>query len=192
MSFLAAALPLGLGALGAGGSAIRGSKKPKKVGLLSPGQQDIQSLIQAAIQGQGPLANITSNDPQQSAQRFSQAVAEPLITQFQEEILPSITGQFRGKGLGQSTFAGQAAARAGEGLERQLASGLSQFQSSQDQQAASNLMRLLGLSQGTKEFGFQQPQASPLDAILAQVTGAGLDIGGKLFGSPGFGGKFSF
>ena len=110
---MTAALPFaGFGALGgAAFNRLNKTRKPKKVSLLDDRQENILELLNQAAQGQGPFAGLTQTDPEQTAGFFNEAVAQPLINQFNEEILPGITGQFRGKGLGQSTFAGQAAAR---------------------------------------------------------------------------------
>lgn len=146
----------------------------KQVSAISPEEKQFLDLINQAVSGTGPLAGLGQYNPAETASRFNQAVAQPLITQFNEEILPGITGQFRGAGLGRSTFAGQAAARAGEGLERQLSSGLAQYQTSQQNQANQNLLNLLNLYLGKEQTALQAPQPSTAEkALLASILAAG-------------------
>lgn len=163
-------------------------RSPKKFSTRTKDQDIINQLISQAItSGEGPLAGLVNLDPAASAERYNQAVAQPLITQFNEEILPGITGQFRGSGLGNSTFAGQASARAGEGLERQLASGLAQYQGQQEQNIMNNIMNLLGLRLNQQEFGFkeQTPNLFAQGAVgFAQGAGQGVGryVGGGMGG----------
>ena len=180
---MTAALPFaGFGALGgAAFNRLNKTRKPKKVSLLDDRQENILELLNQAAQGQGPFAGLTQTDPEQTAGFFNEAVAQPLINQFNEEILPGITGQFRGKGLGQSTFAGQAAARAGEGLERTLASQLANQQFAQLNQGNQNLMSILNTILDKQTSGFQQPQLSPLDQMLGQLLNLGTQAAGKAF-----------
>lgn len=179
MSFF---LPLGAGIAGSAYGALRGSKKPKKVNLLDPQQQSIfDSLVQAAQGGGGVFEDLVSYDPQRTSDLFNTAVAEPLINQFNEQILPGITGQFRGKGLGTSTYAGQAAARAGEGLERQLASQLANTQNQAYNQSQQNLSNILSKILNTQTYGYKQPTTSPFDQLIAQLTGQSFGLAGDLY-----------
>lgn len=155
---------------------------PKKFDTQSQGQQDIFALIEQGLKGEGPFASIGQFDPESSAQRFNDSVAQPLITQFNEEILPGITGQFRGSGLGNSTFAGQASARAGEGLERQLSSGLAQFQGQEQQNASQNLQNLINSFLGQQTFGFKEQSPNLLTQLGVIGTGEGIKAAGAAAG----------
>lgn len=159
----------GLGGLGGIGG-LFGSSKPGKISLLDQQQTDLRDQLIQGLQGQGQFANLFSTDPQQTANLFNQAVAQPAITQFQEEVLPQITGQFRGAGLGNSTFAGQASARAGEGLERQLASALANTQFQQQNTAQNRMQEMLQRILGTPSFGYTQPQQSGVSNLFNSIA----------------------
>lgn len=164
------------------GNSIFNQPRAKERNVLNKNQQMMEDYIMQALQGEGPLGQIGQYDPATSAQQFNDAVAQPLITQFQEEVMPGITGQFRGAGLGNSTFAGQASARAGEGLERQLASGLAQYQQADKQSALDRLLQLFSTGFGRQTKAFEQPTQSAFESAAYKGLGeAAKGFGGSFF-----------
>lgn len=178
--------PLG-GVLGGLGGALFGGfgsskRKPKNVSTLDPKQRSLlDAYIQAIQGGGGPLADIFSTDPQSVFENFNRNYAKPAYQNFQENIIPSITGQFRGNNLQNSSYLGQALSQAGtrvqNNLDDQLANIL--FQSQQE----GNNRRFQGLNNVTNMQTFNQvaPQNSIFDSLLGSLaSGAGDILAGYL------------
>lgn len=110
--------------------------KPEKLDTMDPQQKEIFKQLAMALQGGGgPLGDIYGFDPQQVSDVFQQGVAQPAYQQFQEEVVPGITGQFRGQNLGQSSYLGGALGKAGTDVQRDLDAQLSSMIYNAQQQA---------------------------------------------------------
>lgn len=153
-------------------------KRPRQLSTFDPQQQELYNQYTQALRGQGPLANIYGYDANAANQNFDANVSRPAYRNFQENIVPSITGQFRSGGLQNSTYLGQALSRAGRDVQENLDALRSNtmFQGQQN----SNLQRQSGIENALNRqtFANQRPTErapSMLDQILGQAAPAAGD-----------------
>lgn len=172
--------PLGAAAGGATGSLFglgsKKSSKPKRISTFDPRQRQLyEQYLQALQGGGGPLADVFAQfDPEQIRQLYEKSYAQPAYQKFQEEIVPTITGQFRGQNLQNSSYLGGALAKAGTNVQRGLDSNLANllYQSQQDSvsrrgNAANSLL-------GMNTFDYQKRQPGVFDDLLSSLaSGAG-------------------
>ena len=156
-----------------------------KVSSLDPTQRKLyEQYAQALGGGGGPLADVFGFDPEKVRDLYTQQYAEPAYQQFQEEVVPGITGQFRGQNLQQSSYLGGALGKAGtdvqKNLDSQLANMLYQAEQQSLQRKQGGLNQLLGM----QTFAYQQ---SPLMQLIQGLAGgAGQALGA--YGMKKFGG----
>lgn len=149
--------------------------KPNKISTLDPEQERLYSDYVSSLRGSGPFSNLYNFDTQGYNQLFDQSVARPAYRGFQENIIPSITGQFRSNNLMNSSYAGQALSRAGrdvqESLDAQRASNI--FAGQQNAQA--NRQNAINNILGMQTFAVQRPEQqapSGIDQILGSLAPA--------------------
>jgi hypothetical protein len=159
------------GVLGAIGGLFGKKKKPKqkKLGAFDPQQQALYNDYVQGIRGQGPLSNLYNFDAQGYNNVFDQTIGRPAYRNFQENVIPGITGQFRQGNIMNSSYTGEALARAGrnvqENLDAQRAANVFNGQQQAQQNQANAINSILGMS----TFAYQKPQArtpSSMDQIL--------------------------
>lgn len=157
------------------------SHKPQKISAFDKQQQNIYGAYgQGLMGGGGPLADIFQFDPEALREMYTQAYAQPAYQQFQEEIVPGITGQFRGQGLEKSSYLGGALGKAGTDVQKNLDAQLSQMLYQAQQQAQDRKFKGVSDILNMQTFAYQQ---SPLMQLLNQIAGgAGKAVGAKLFG----------
>ena len=171
--------PVG-GAIGAtvGGLAgLFGSKKkkrkPKQISTLDPQQQQLYDQYVQSIRGEGPLAGLHGFDAQGANQNFDANVARPAYRNFQENIIPQITGQFRSGNLQNSSYAGQGLARAGRDVQENLDAQRSNmiFNGQQNAQNSKNsaLNNILGMQTFAQERPREQ-QPSAINQVFSQMA----------------------
>ena len=173
--------PWGTGAgavLGAGLGLFGGKKKgnPKKRSTLDPEQQRLYQDYISSIRGEGPLSNLHQYDAEGANQNFDANVARPAYRDFQENIIPGITGQFRGNNLMNSSYTGEALGRAGRNVQENLDAQRSNMQFQGQQQAKQNQLGSMQniLAMNTQSQDLTQQKPSGIDAILGQLApGAG-------------------
>lgn len=165
-----------LKALLGGGLFSKGGLKPQKMSTLDKTQQGIYGAYADAIMGGGgPLADVFGFDPDELRQMFEQSYAQPAYQNFQENVIPGITGQFRGQNLQNSSYLGGALSKAGTDVQKGLDANLGQmlYQSKQDSlnrkgQGINNILNM-------QTFAYKD---SPLMQLLqALAGGAGKAIG---------------
>lgn len=169
-----AAIGAGLGGLA--GLFGGGEKKAKTQSTLDPKQRALlDEYLTAAQTGQGPLAQLFGPTDLTGYQNFFQRnFADPALQRFKEEIIPNITGQFRGAGLGQSSYLGEALGKAGtdvqKGLDDKLADILFQAEQGTMQNRRGAVENILGMN--TMAQG--RPQQTSIAGLLEQLgMGAG-------------------
>lgn len=95
-------------------------KKKKKRSTLDKRQQQINEQQAQALQGQGPLADLYNYDPEAANAVFEKDIARPAYRNFQESVVPGITGAFRSENLQNSSYAGDALSKAGRDVQESL------------------------------------------------------------------------
>jgi len=168
------------GLLGAFGLSRERKKKAKKLSTLDPTQQGIYNEYARGVQGKGGrFQDLFNFNPQQTTDYFNRNVAAPAYEQYQQNVIPGITGQFRGRNLQNSSYLGGALSNAGRDVQRNLDTQLANMLQSAQENSVSNRINGINNILGTQTFAYQQPQASGGD----QAFGALLNAGGTAFGN---------
>jgi len=185
----------GVGALAGGllGAFGRKKKKPKKISTLDKTQQGIYQKYAQGLQGQGEFSDMFNFDAGAARDNFSKMFAQPAYQQFQEELVPSITGQFRGGNLQNSSYLGGALAKAGtnvqKNLDAQLSNMLYQGQNDSINRRVNGVNNLLNM----QTFAYQQPQQSAGDKAFGALSKyGGQKLGEYASGPDPFGGLQDF
>ncbi len=116
--------PIGtaIGGIGGGILSLFGKKKKKnkKQSTLDPRQEALYRQSYDALQGKGPLADIYSHNPEKANENFDRNIARPAYRSYEENIVPTITGQYRKNNTMNSSYSGEALARSGRDVQENL------------------------------------------------------------------------
>jgi hypothetical protein len=171
----------GLGAIG-GFFGSRKEKKPRQVSTFDPRQKQLYEQQSQALQGAGgPLADVYGQyNPQQMQDFYQKAYAQPQYQEFQENIVPTITGQFRGQNLQNSSYLGGALAKAGTNVQNNLNAQMAQLlyngQQSQLDRRSNAIDRALNLQTHVN----QRRQPSVFDNLLTTLSSGAGDMLGDI------------
>lgn len=167
MSFLAAAAPAAISALGSiaggflGGRSSR-PKQPKETRMQKQQRQLVDQLI-ASLGGQGPFSNLFATDEA----AFKKSFIDPAKSIFKNQIAPGIQqesiygGQQRGTGLDDQLL------RAGVDLDQLLNQQYMNFQGQGKDRMSNVLGSILGMGPGYQK----QPQFSNADIFGQAASG---------------------
>jgi len=181
-----AAIGSNFGPIGTGVGAVAGGllgafgrkKKKKKISTLDKNQQGLYNDYSKGLRGEGQFADLFNFDSDKARANFNQVYAQPAYQKFQEEIVPGITGQFRGGNLQNSSYLGGALSKAGTDVQRDLDANLANilYQGQQDsvERRINGINNILNM----QTFAYEQPQASAGDQAFSQL----LSVGGKALG----------
>lgn len=179
------AIGAGAGALLGGLGGFFGGEKNKKpmssISTFDPQQKQLYDQQMTALQGGGgPLADIYGQyNPELMKNYYQQAYAQPQYQEFQRNIVPTITGQFRGQNLQNSSYLGGALSRAGTDVQNNLNANMAQMlyqgQQSQLDRRSGALDRILNLQTQVHE----RPQPSIFDNLLNSLAGGAGDMLGE-------------
>lgn len=147
-------------------------KKAKKVSTLDPTQEKLYGDYSSSLYGEGPFSDLYNYDAEAANQNFDQMYSRPAYRKFQENIVPTITGQYRGGNIMNSTYSAEALSRAGrdvqENLNAQRANMVYQGTQEANQRKYDAINKILGM----QTFAYQKPQEgapSTIDQILGSV-----------------------
>lgn len=161
------------GALG-GIAGLFGKKKKrnKRLSSLDPNQQNINQQQYASFLGEGPLADLYNYDPEQANSVFDQTIANPAYQNFQENIVPTITGQFRSNNLQNSSYSGGALGKAGADVQRGLDAQRAQYLYGQEQGAQTAKRSGIENFQNRQNFAYDNaaPQGFDINQILSSIS----------------------
>lgn len=182
--------PVGAAIGGVGGGLLGlfggGRKKPQKISTMDPTQQGLYQDYANALKGKGgPLADIFAQfDPEQIRQLFQQSYAEPAYQNFQENIVPSITGQFRGNNLQNSSYLGGALSKSGTDVQKGLDSNLAELLYNAQQATVNRRQRGVQDILGSNTFDYKKKERSLVDELLSGLAGGAgnLVANNSLFG----------
>jgi hypothetical protein len=163
------------GVLGAIGGLFGKKKKPKqkKVGTFDPQQQALYNDYIQGIRGQGQFSDLYNFDAEGYNNVFDQTIGRKANRNFQENVIPGITGQFRQGNLMQSSYAGDALARAGRDVQENLDALRSQNIFQGQQQAQVNKANAMNSVLGLSSSAYLKPQErtpSSIDQILGTLA----------------------
>jgi hypothetical protein len=161
----------GIGAAVGGIAGLFGKKKkkkPKMVSTLDAQQQGLYNDYVGSLRGQGPFSDMYNYDADQANQVFDANTARPAYRGFQENVIPQITGQFRGNNLMNSSYTGEALGRAGRNVQENLDALRSQQNFQGQQQSQANKQNAMQNILGMSTFGYegQAPKSNAIDQIL--------------------------
>ncbi len=166
-----------VGALTGGVAGLFGSKKKKKkakpVSSLDPQQQGVYNDYVSSLRGEGPMKDMYNFDANAANANFDANVSRPAYRNFQENVIPGITGQFRGANLQNSSYAGESLSRAGrdvqEGLDARRSDTIFQGQQQANinkQNGINNILNMQTFAYGKQ----QQGKPSTVDQILGSIA----------------------
>lgn len=168
-------------------SGLFGNKKKKKtaplkkVSTLDPRQQKLYADYERSVRGRGPFSELYNFDVQAANDNFDANVSRPAYRNFQENIIPAITGQYRSNNLMNSSYSANALSRAGRDVQENLDAQRSNMQFSGQQQSQNNRQNAINNILGMQTFAYdrgapqQQKAPSTLDQILGSVGPAAGD-----------------
>lgn len=160
------------GVSGLFGSKNKKKKKPKMRSRLDPQQQSLYDDYVRSIRGEGPMSNMYNFDSEGYNDTFDQTVGRPAYRNFQENIIPGITGQFRQGNTMNSSYAGEALSRAGRSVQENLDSQRSANIFQGQQQSNMNKQNAMQNILGKQTFDLERPQqgsGNAIDQILGKV-----------------------
>lgn len=164
---------LGGGLLGLFGSKKKKPKKPKIYNTLDPQAQELYNDYVASIRGQGSMSGMFNYDPEAANINFDRNVSRPAYRNFQENVIPSITGQFRSGGIGNSTYTGEALSRHGRDIQESLNAARTNMHYQGMQQANQNKLNAINTALNTQTFAYGKPEArtpNGVDQILSALA----------------------
>jgi len=155
------------------GSKKKKKKKPKPISTLDPQQQKLYGTTMDALRGEGPMADMYNFDAEGYNNVFDQTVGRPAYRNFQENIIPGITGQYRKNNLMNSSYSGEALSRAGRDVQENLDAQRSANVFQGQQQANTNRINGINNMLNLQTFAYEQPGAekkSGIDQILGSIA----------------------
>jgi len=179
--YMPLAIAGGAGVAAGKGLYDKGLFSPSKISSLDPEQQKIYQQLATALQGgESSFSDLFGFDPEKMRELYTQQYAEPAYQQFQEEVVPGITGQFRGQNLQNSSYLGGALGKAGTDVQKNLNANLSNMLYQGEQSALNRKQQGLNQILNMQTFAYQQ---SPLMQLLKSLAGgAGKAVGSFLGG----------
>lgn len=171
----------GVGAVAGGllGAFGRKKRKPKRISTLDKMQQGIYNQYGEGLQGKGKFADLFNFDASKARENFNKSYAQPAYQNFQENVVPGITGQFRGGNLQNSSYLAGALAKAGTDVQRNLDAHLADIL--YQGQNASIDRRINGINNILNQQTFAYQQEGP--SAGEQGFGALLNAGGTAAGN---------
>lgn len=168
---------MGVGALVGGiaglfGSKKKKTKKPKRLSTMSPEQEALHRDTINSLRGQGPFSDLYNYNADAANSNFEQNVAQPAYRNFNENIIPSVTGQFRSNNIGNSSYTGEALSRHGRDIQESLNAARSNMHMQGQQQANQNKISGIQNATNTQTFAYSKPGAqnpNMMDQILGSV-----------------------
>src|SRR3569623_1485808 len=159
------------GTLGLFGSKKK-KRKPKRFSTLDPQQQALYDDYVKTIRGEGPFSDIYNFDSEGANKVFDQTVGRPAYRNFQENVIPGITGQYRSNNLMNSSYSGEALSRAGRDVQENLDAERARYQFEGQQNAKNAKQNAINNILGTQTFAYDKPQANSggIDAILSKIA----------------------
>jgi hypothetical protein len=146
-------------------------KKNKKKSTLDPQQQKLYNDTNDAVYNKGPLADLYNYDAEAANRNFDLNEAAPANRNFKENTVPTITGNFRGKGLQNSSYVGEALARSGRDLNENLNAKRSAMQFAGQENAKTNKRNAIenNMNRNTQAYDKAPQEPSTIDQILNSI-----------------------
>lgn len=157
------------GILGGLGGLFGGKKRYKQQTTLTGNQQQANKDQFGSFYNQGPFADLYNYNPEMANTVFDQTRFNPAMRNWNEGIVPKITGQFRGDNMMQSSYAGDALARSGRDLTETLEGQRNQYLYGLESEARSAKRKALEDYQNRSMFKYD---TNPQQNTASQVVDA--------------------
>jgi hypothetical protein len=170
-----AAVGSAFGPIGTAGGAILGGltglfgskkKKAKKRSTLDPQTQALYDDYISGLRGEGQFADLYNFDAEGYNDVFDKTIGRQAYRNFNENIVPTITGQFRKKNIGNSSYTGETLSRAGRDVQESLDAQRSQNVFNGQQQAKQNKINGIQNAFNVNTFDYEKPEQGGIDKIL--------------------------
>lgn len=176
-----------IGAVGGGLLGLFGGskkKKPKQHSTLDKTQQGIYGEYAKAIRGEGgKFSDLFNFDSKAATSNWDKMFAQPAYQNFNENVVPGVTGQFRGGNLQNSSYLGGALSKAGTDVQRNLDAHMSNmlYQGQQDSmnRRAQGINNILNM----QTFAAEGQQPSGGNQAFSALMNAGGQAAGTYFGN---------
>ena len=187
----------GVGAIAGGLLGGLGGSRAKKISTLDKNQKRLNQQYSEGLEGKGKFANLFNFDSNAAMQNFQTSYANPAINNWKQEVVPGITGSFRGGNLQNSSYLGGALAKSGEAVQTDLNSRMADMLYQGQQSAMDRRLKSLQDILDRQTFAYQQPQegagASMLSGLSSgvgqglanRVNGGGTSSGSSFFNGGG-------
>jgi hypothetical protein len=155
-----------------------GKKKKKKMSTLDKKQKQLYGDVNQGLYGEGPFKDLYNWDAEGYNNVFDQTVQRPALRNFQENIIPQITGQFRGNNLMNSSYTGEALSRAGRNVQENLDAERARMQFEGSQQARAAKQNQINNIINANTQAMQRPQSQNpgmIDQLLNGLSGSAGD-----------------
>lgn len=169
------------GVLGAAGGLFGGKKKKKKkVSTLDDKQKALyDQYVESVYGGNGAFSDLYNFDADAANRNFDAMYSRPAYRNFQEKVVPGITGQFRNNNIMNSSYTGEALSRAGrdvqENLDAQRGNMIYQGQQEAMNRKQSAIDKILGM----QTFAYDTSPRNP--SAFDQLLGSAAKYGGEYF-----------
>jgi hypothetical protein len=161
-------------------------KKPKKVSTFDPTQQGIYQNYANALEGKGgPYQDVFGPfDYDKLSNVYQQKYARPQYRNFEENIVPTITGQFRQGNLQNSSYLAGELGRRGRDVQESLDANLAEMLYNGEQASLNRRQRGVENILNTTTFDYKKQQKSLIDELLSSLAGgAGTLLANKFGGN---------
>lgn len=155
----------------------RKKKKPKKISTLDPDQRKLYKEGMRGLYGQGQFADLYNYNADAANANFDANVSRPAYRNFQENIVPQITGQFRGNNLQNSSYMSDSLARSGRDVQESLDAARSDMMFRGQNEANLAKRNAIENNLNRETFAYQEPDysANSIDQILQGLAPVGAD-----------------
>lgn len=163
------AIGAGIGGLvGLFGSKKKKKKKPKQISTLDPKQQTLYDEDVKSLYGNGQFSNLYNFDADAANKNFDQMYSRPAYRNFEENVVPKITGQYRSGNLENSSYSAEALSKAGRDVQENLDAHRGNMIYQGSQAAQDRKFQAIDRTLGRQTFAYEQPQESRngVDQIL--------------------------
>lgn len=155
------------GAIGGLGG-LFGGKKKKKRSTFDKQQKRLYDLEHQSLLGQGPLADLYNYNPEMANRAFTENYANPAYQDFQEQVVPTITGQFRNRGLMNSSYAGDALSKLARDVQSRLDAQRTQYLYNLENEARGAKRNAINSIQGRSTFAYDKAPGGGFN--IADIT----------------------
>lgn len=135
-------------------------KKKKKVSTLDKDQQKLNKAQHEAMYGEGPLADLYNYDPEKANEVFDKTIGRYAYRNLHEKLIPELTGQFRNKGLMQSSYAGDAVGKLVRDVQESLDAQRAQTLYNEQKEARGAKRQSVENLQNRQTFAYEQQNPS--------------------------------